>query len=238
MKQPEIYDTDFVEGLFDRMSKTYGITNYISSFGFSEVWRIKCVASLQWKPGGDYLIYDLMSGMGECWKLIRRKTASRIVGVDISKKMIEKSSQMTIRDGLKNVEAIKEDVLNNNLTSGSADYIISTFGLKNFNDQQLKQLAYEVSRLLKDGGQFSFLEISVPSATILRSIYMFYLVNVIPKIGKHFANDDFSYRYLGIYTESFGNAQKFCAYLREANLNVEYVSYFFGCATGAKGHKG
>ena len=42
-----IYDPMFVQSLFDEMSKTYGITNYISSFGSSivDVSKSEVVAS-------------------------------------------------------------------------------------------------------------------------------------------------------------------------------------------------
>jgi len=63
--EEEIYSTEFVENLFNRMSKTYGVVNYLSSFGFTERWRKQCIDEITWDNLREG--YDLMSGMGETW---------------------------------------------------------------------------------------------------------------------------------------------------------------------------
>ncbi|MGB3800484.1 MAG: class I SAM-dependent methyltransferase [Lewinella sp.] len=238
MRDHGIYSPAFVSGLFDRMSRTYGVTNYISSFGFSEIWRRQCVRRIDWsKCARDHLTLDLMSGMGECWHLIRDRSGTRIIGVDFSGEMVKKSLRQADRNSLAGVTVLQEDILDNSLGRECADVIVSSFGLKTFNDGQLQALAAEVARLLKPGGTFSFVEISVPKITLLRPLYMFYLQKVIPIIGKYFANDAYSYKYLGIYTANFGDAGRFADYLSDSELTVAYQSYFFGCATGVVGKK-
>ena len=37
------YEDRYVQALFDRMGRTYGVMNVVSSFGFSELWRRHCV---------------------------------------------------------------------------------------------------------------------------------------------------------------------------------------------------
>ena len=60
-----IYEPQFVENLFVKMSGSYTRMNYITSFGFSERWRKKCVKELNIQEGK--VVVDLMTGMGECW---------------------------------------------------------------------------------------------------------------------------------------------------------------------------
>ena len=60
-----IYETEFLQGLFDRMSKTYGFVNYITSFGFTERWRKQCVHYLPRINQNASRGYDFLSGMGE-----------------------------------------------------------------------------------------------------------------------------------------------------------------------------
>ena len=67
----KIYEPKFVEKLFDKMSNSYSKMNYITSFGFSERWRRKCVEEIQIEKGKN--VVDLMTGMGECWKHILKK---------------------------------------------------------------------------------------------------------------------------------------------------------------------
>ena len=238
MPDPDIYDTGFVSRLFDRMAQTYGVTNYLSSFGFSEIWRRRCVDRVDWtKVRATATVLDLMSGMGECWHLVRRATACPVTGVDISPVMVRKSIHQATRNRIDGIRVLQEDVLNTSLAGECADVIISSFGLKTFNDRQQRELAVQVGRLLRPGGAFSFVEISVPPFGPLRAPYMFYLRRVIPLIGKYFAGDDHSYRYLGVYTEAFSDARSFAGHLRDNRLEVTYHSYFFGCATGVTGRK-
>lgn len=42
----EIYDINAVKCMFDEMAKSYGIVNYISSFGFTERWRRQCIEAV------------------------------------------------------------------------------------------------------------------------------------------------------------------------------------------------
>lgn len=144
----EIYDDNFVKSLFDRMSKTYGITNYISSFGFTERWRKKCVKGINWTE--DIKVgYDFMSGMGESWHLILKESNTKIIGLDISTEMNKKASENLARNEHWDVEILEQNVLNSHIKSESGDFIISTFGLKTFSIDKQKTLAKEMSRILR-----------------------------------------------------------------------------------------
>jgi|GEM_PF-2849141 len=94
----KIYEDEFVEHLFNRMARTYGITNYISSFGFAEKWRRQCIRQIDWNNGLKEG-YDLMSGMGECWSLIMDASEGKvkITGVDISSAMNNKAGEYLFR---------------------------------------------------------------------------------------------------------------------------------------------
>lgn len=232
----DIYDTQYVSSLFDKMSKTYGITNYISSFGFTERWRKQCVREIDWgtdvKKG-----YDLMSGMGESWHLILKESNVKITGVDISREMNKKAKRQLTKNKDWEITIREENVLDNQMESETADFIISTFGLKTFSKEQLKLLAKEIARMLRKGGQFSMIEISEPKNWMLRMPYMFYLKSVIPIIGKLFQGDSANYKMLGTYCEQFKNCAFFKAELEKIGLTVELKSYFYGCATGVVGYK-
>lgn len=66
---------------------------------------------------------------------------------------------------------------------------------------------------------------------------MFYLKRVIPLIGKLFLGNPENYKMLGIYTQKYKNSKKLYHIFKEANFEIEYIEYFFGCATGIKGIK-
>ena len=234
----DIYDEKFVENLFNRMSKTYGTANYLSSFGFTERWRKQCIREIDWNIEIEKG-YDLMSGMGETWDLIDKESKQnhQLIGVDISPAMNIKANERINKYHSLEISIREENVLHNDIDSNSSDYIVSTFGLKTFSDEKLKILAKEVNRILKINGQFAFVEISKPKNKLFIIPYMFYLKFLIPLIGKVFMGNSMDYRMLGIYCEKFVDCEKFKIYLEKEGLQVKFCKYFFGCATGVKGKK-
>ncbi len=234
----DIYNEQFVEGLFNSMSKTYGRVNYLSSFGFTERWRRQCVQAIKW----DEVIqngFDLMSGKGETWNLINKACTQdhTLTGVDISLEMIKSANQKLHWYPRLKIGTKQANVLQNDLESESADYIISSFGLKTFSPTQLEQLAKEVSRILKPHGQFSFIEVAEPKLLLLKIPFMFYLKYLIPIIGKLFMGNSMDYKMLGIYCQKFKDCSIFKAFLEREGLEVQQKRYFFGCASGVVGRK-
>tara|TARA_R110002050_G_scaffold194902_3_gene329744 strand:+ start:16524 stop:17234 length:711 start_codon:yes stop_codon:yes gene_type:complete len=231
------YESQFVERLFDKMSASYSKMNYISSFGFSERWRKKCVKEIDFTK--SKIVVDLLTGMGECWKYIDREVNkdATIIGLDFSKEMIKQAKNNALKFKQRKIEVLKENVFENSIKTNSADVIISGFGLKTFNEKQLIKLGEEVKRMLKVGGKFSFIDVSVPNNKLLKFSYVFYLKNIIPVLGKIFLGNPEVYRMLGVYTAEFKNAKNIEVIFKDLNFEVEYVEYFFGCASGIKGYK-
>lgn len=233
----DVYEPGFVRNLFQDMAATYGLVNVVSSLGFCQRWRARCVGQAPIRPG--MAVYDLMCGMGECWPLIdnRLRGRGRLVGLDFSPAMCREARQTGRHLCTLSPALLEEDVLANSIPDASADCVISSFGLKTFSDEQKARLAREIARILRPGGSFSFLGISVPPAPLLRTPYMFYLKHVIPRIGQLFLGDPECYRLLGIYTEAFGDCRLMGRLMQRAGLLVEYRRFFFGCATSLVGRK-
>tara|TARA_R110002049_G_scaffold279278_8_gene458241 strand:- start:184 stop:897 length:714 start_codon:yes stop_codon:yes gene_type:complete len=233
----EIYDPKFVESLFDNMSGSYSKMNYITSFGFSERWRRQCVEEIEIEQGKT--VVDLMTGMGECWKHILNKSDknSKLIGLDFSTEMTNRAERNRLKFKNHSVQILKENVFDNTIKNGVADYVISGFGLKTFNDKQLGELANEISRILKPNGKFSLIDVSVPKNVILKTFYMFYLKKIIPILGRIFLGSPETYKMLGVYTEEFRNSKNTHRIFNRSEFEVEYVEYFFGCASGIKGRK-
>lgn len=236
MTSTNIYDSNRVKNLFNEMSSTYGLMNLITSFGFTYFWRKACIRSIQIRP--DDTVIDLMTGMGELFSQINKFLGPKgqLMAVDFSSAMCKKARGNAKLLNLQ-ITVLEADVLTFEFENSSADVVTSSFGLKTFSDFQLKDLAKTTFDVLKPGGQFSFVEISVPKIKPLKVFYLFYLKIIIPLLGKIFLGNPENYRQLGIYTVSFGSCTKAEKYFRDSGLDTKIESFFWGCATCISGSK-
>lgn len=215
------------------MASTYGYVNLLSSFGFTARWRRQVVADLPLTSARR--VVDLMCGRGELWRSLANRVpaSAHVLGVDLSPEMTRRLR----RSWPFRADVLVHDVLDWDPEEESADVVVSSFGLKTFDREQQQRLARVVAKVLRPGGAYSFIEISVPSFPPLRGAYLFYLKRVIPLIGRIFLKNPDCYRMLGVYTEAFGDASHFARCLKRAGLEVSATSYFLGCATGVRGFK-
>jgi ubiquinone/menaquinone biosynthesis methyltransferase len=232
----DIYQPAYVKSLFNGMSASYERMNFITSFGFSIRWRRQCLKRVKSKNSKSIL--DLLTGLGEMWTLL--KTAcpeGRLTALDFSEEMVNRASFKNNKKFGNSIDLRLEDILENSLPSDHFDLVVCAFGLKTFSEEQLERLSFEVHRILKHGGQFSFIEVSVPTNRILRVLYGFYLGKVIPVLGRLFLGNPEEYRMLWKYTKLFGNAKTASDVFAMSGLDAVYSTYFFGCASGFYGQK-
>ncbi len=233
----DVFQPAFVHALFEEMSATYGIVNYISSFGFCERWRRQCVARAELSPG--MTVVDLMTGTGECWPHILRAIGAggRIVGVDYTAQMCRKAEAHARRRRGSAIEVREEDALDTALPAGCADAVVACFAVKTLDAIGLQRFSGQVARLLKPGGRYALLEISDPRDWPFRGLYLFYLRTIVPLIGWAALGNPDNYRMLSAYTEAFVNSARLKPVLEDEGLSVVPFRVFWGCATGIAGRK-
>lgn len=235
--EENIYNPDYVRGLFNRMSSSYERVNYLTSFGFSIRWRSQFLQPFK-ATGQTVEIIDLLTGMGETWAAIKHKLPnSNLTVLDFSEGMLKYAEQKSQHKFGGRITLLHQNVLQSNLPANHFDFVTCAFGLKTFNDEQLQALALETKRILKPGGQFSFIEVSKPEHKMLQRLYKFYLGRIIPVLGKLLLGSPEEYKMLWNYTRRFENARKATAFFEAAGLKTEFTSYFYGCATGFYGQK-
>ena len=233
----DIYDPIFVKKLFNKMSSSYERMNYITSFGFSIIWRKQFIKTLN-KKESKVKVMDLLSGLGENWSYLKdRFPNADFYALDFSEEMVEKSRTKGEIIFQKNIKIIQDDVLKNHIKSEEFDIITCAFGLKTFNESQIELLAKQIHHLLKKDGQFTFIEISKPQNNFLSFLYSFYLGKIIPILGKLFLGNPDDYKMLWLYTKKFESCKKVEAIFKANKLDVQYKEYFFGCASGICGTK-
>ena len=235
----DIYDPSFVKGVFDRCSKKYIAFSWACSFGFTERWRKQCVEALPIDTSANVVGYDLMAGTGEVWPhlLARLPNIRSITAVDISSGMHKLAMERLHRHRAHKIEFVEDNVLDSDLPPESADFIVATFGLKTFNDGQLRQLAKLVASALKPGGSFSLIEASDPRGWWLRPLYLFHLKVVLRLVERVFLQGADDFAMIGTYCTNFGDASAFGEMLRSEGMDVTFKRHFFGCATSVSGSK-
>ena len=76
-----------VEKMFDNISKEYDALNRVISFGIDISWRKKIVKILKSKK--PYNILDIATGTGDLAIELTKTNAKKIIGLDISKGMLD-----------------------------------------------------------------------------------------------------------------------------------------------------
>ncbi|TNE71006.1 methyltransferase domain-containing protein [bacterium] len=231
------YDPEYIKGLFNKMSGSYERVNYITSFGFSLRWRKQFLKPLK-SSNENIAVLDLMTGMGETWHPVKKHFPNcNFTALDFSEGMLEHARKKNYTQFQGNVKITNQNALDSNFPDEHFDVILSAFGLKTFNEDQLFQLAVETKRLLKPGGTFSFIEVSQPKNNILRGLYKLHLKHVVPVCGRILLGNPQEYRMLWKYTEAYKNAELTKEIFEKSGLEVKFESYFGGCATGISGMK-
>lgn len=229
MKTEANYGSEHLVLLFSRMAKTYGPVNLLSSFGFSHLWRKACVEALAVQPG--HSCADLMAGMAESSILIAHSTrgSSTIHAVDFCPTMTAKAHEITTRLKISGISLQTADVLG---LAGDKVYdrICASFGIKTLDAEGQAVFAAVLYRLLKSDGKAALVEIHVPSFSLLRWPYLFYIRHVIPLIGRLYLGDPDCYRSLAIYTERFAERNIMGESLKKQGFSLTIQPLFFGCA--------
>lgn len=249
LRESDIYDPDYVADLFDRCAGNYRWWAAVASFGFVWLWRRQCVARL---PGqmalarhkGAYVnrrtpeVVDMMAGTGEVWPhLLKLFPDARIRALDISRRMHDHAVAELHGPYAHRIQHLQADVLDHELLPGSADVVISTFGLKTLSAEGQARFAKQVAHVLREGGCFSLIEASDPKSWILRPLYRLYMDRVLPVIERLFLRGAQDFSMIGTYTKDFGDCSHFAECLRAEGLFVSERAHVFGCATSVAGFK-
>lgn len=238
-KEEDIFDPDFVKGVFDRCGPNYRYWSQIASFGFVSLWRKQCIELLPLQIADGASIYDLMAGTGETWGLLlkRYSTLNKIIALDISATMVRNAIERLHKMRATRIEVREADVLKQTALPASADILVSSFGLKTFNKEQQARIAKYVAATLKPGGAFSFVEAADPRGWLLHRPYRFYMCRVLPFIERLFLKGAKDFAMIGEYTAAFVDCSHFANSLKSEGLIVECRKLFFGCAYAVYGRK-
>lgn len=215
--------------MFDNIAPTYDRLNHLFSFSIDKLWRRRVVRIVRrMKP---LRILDLATGTGDlAIKMAKRIGKARIMGVDLSEKMLAVAAEKVRRQGLDDHIALYQgDAERLDVADGMIDVATVAFGVRNFGD--LEAGLRELARVVKPGGTAVVLEFSRPRNRLFRALYEFYSYRILPRIGGLVSRDRRAYAYLPASVGEFPPPEEFLRLMERAGFrSCRARSQSFGIA--------
>jgi len=150
-----------VRELYNKRAKYYDISaNLYYLIGFREdAYRKKAIGALGLRPGDT--VVDMCCGTGLNFRHIQERIGSegRVIGIDLTEKMLDQAAARVERNGWKNVELVHSDAAKYAFPEG-VNGIISSFAITLV--PQYDEVIRAGSEVLAPGGRWSVLDFRMP----------------------------------------------------------------------------
>lgn len=225
-----------VESMFNGIAPKYDFLNHVLSFGIDRLWRNRLIKDLlSNKPSR---VLDVATGTADlAISLVRKNSNTTVVGVDIAENMLSFGRVKLAKKSLQNrIELQKASSQSLPFDDNFFDASMVAFGVRNFEDP-VKGLR-EMLRVTKPGGTIHVLEFTTPKPLIVRVVYRFYFLRILPWIGRMISGHKTAYTYLPNSVEAFKEREDFLDLLEQAGyVNSSYKLQSFGIAAIYKAYK-
>ena len=214
-----------IRELFDDIAVKYDRFNHVSSFGADRSWRRKAVRQIA-DTKQPIQVLDVATGTADFALAVNRKAApgSHVTGIDLSQGMLDVGRKKC--QGLP-IDLEVGDAENLRFADNTFDRVCVAFGVRNF--ENLMKGLKEMLRVLKPGGRLVILELSYPKNRFIFSLYKFYSLRILPKIGAGMTGNTGAFTYLPDSILKFPLPEKFIPMLKEAGYStVKARSFLFG----------
>jgi demethylmenaquinone methyltransferase/2-methoxy-6-polyprenyl-1,4-benzoquinol methylase len=203
--------------MFNALSRTYDQTNRWMTLGLDLYWRKKVGSFLP--RGKDLTLLDCATGTADqILSLMRhRSQIKHAIGIDLAEGMLaignKKISQTPFH---KQINLQKASILDIPFPQDRFDCVTLSFGIRNVT--HVSNCLMEIFRVLKPGGKLLILETSIPKNRMLRNLHLWYLRNILPKVGGIISKQKHAYDYLNQTAETFPSGDRFCDLLTEVGF--------------------
>lgn len=204
-----------VEEMFDNISPKYDLLNRIMTLGTDKGWRMKAIKMLE--SSKPKIILDIATGTADFAIAALSLKPEKIIGIDISNKMLEIGRQKI--DGLGAEKIITLQTANSEalpFTDNYFDAITIGYGVRNF--ENLETGLKEIYRVLKPGGNLVILETSQPTSWWQKFSVNLYTNKIVPLIGRLVSNNGNAYQYLINSAKNFPYGDAFVQILKQQNF--------------------
>ena len=206
-----------VSQMFDNIAGRYDFMNRFLSLGTDKGWRRKAISVFKnYRP---QIMLDVATGTGDmALRAARLLQPKKIIGIDISEKMLEIGRQKVEAQGLGSIIDLQSgDSETIKFADQTFDAVMVAFGVRNF--ENLKKGLGEILRVLKPGAPLVVLEFSKPRIPGVKNLYNLYMGVIAPQVAGWFNQDKKAYRYLNHSAKAFPDREKFVSILNETGYS-------------------
>ena len=194
-----------IEAMFSSIANDYDRVNTITSFGFHKIWNRRLIKAVLKRVTPEVHL-DLCCGTGSIGVALAykiRKKITKLHLLDFSKPMLEHALHRGLEYGLKpsQLEIHFEDAQSIPLSSNSVDSATIAYGIRNVKNPLL--VIQEVNRVLKKGGIFAILELTMPTNRVVAYMYKKFLIKVLPALASLVTRNPLAYHYLSRSIQEF-----------------------------------
>ena len=231
---PEDEKAGRVARVFDSVASRYDLMNDLMSAGLHRLWKRVAIERCAVRPGERVL--DLAGGTGDLARLLaaRAGPTGEVVLTDINASMLRIGRDALLDAGTV-VPAVQCDAQRLPFADGRFDCVSIGFGLRNVTRKE--QALAEMYRVLRPGGRLVVLEFSSVWRP-LKPLYDAYSFGVLPQLGRMFAGDPDSYRYLAESIRMHPGQDELKAMIEAAGFErVDYLNLSAGVVAVHRGFR-
>ena len=204
-----------VQSMFAAIAGRYDLLNHLLSGGMDLYWWRRMARTAGARKGTRFL--DVAAGTGDS-SIALAKRGAEVVSTDFTQAMLRLGPVKFERKGLRDRvwASSAADAQRLPFQDRTFDGITICYGIRNVED---RARAYsEFHRVLKPGGRLVILEFSRPPSALVRGLYDWYSLRILPKIGAWISGDRSAYSYLPESIRGFPDQARLAAELEEAGF--------------------
>jgi demethylmenaquinone methyltransferase/2-methoxy-6-polyprenyl-1,4-benzoquinol methylase len=210
-----------VRDMFGTIAGRYDFLNHFLSANIDRRWRQVCVRELSARIASPQpKILDL--GCGTADLSLALSKLGPVIGCDFCYPMLHIGAHKVEDNGDPDrISLLGADALLLPFADASFDVVASAFVLRNLSDIDCG--FQEMKRVLRPGGVMGVLEFGMPRTPCLASLYRWYFLKILPKIGQLISGVDGPYGYLPNSVQAFPPVEELKSKAERAGFaSVEY----------------
>ena len=222
-----------VNAVFNSVATNYDLMNNLMSMGLHHVWKKILIETTTLKAKSKIL--DIAAGTADLSiEFLKKNKGFEVFHTDINLSMLKEGRKKLINKG-KITPSILCDAEALPFPNNFFDCVTIGFGLRNMTNKE--QALKEIYRVLSPGGKVVILEFSKIWRPF-RKIYDNFSFKILPKLGKLFAKDENSYKYLVESIRMHPDQKKLLELLKSEGFEkTSFINLSAGIVAIHKGYK-